>query len=64
MTARPLIPQPRGRFLKVKCEDCGAEQILYDRAATPVVCLVCGATLARPTGGLAEIEGEVLGAVE
>ena len=62
MTA-PQIPQPRGRFLKVKCEDCGGEQVVYDRAATPVVCLVCGATLARPTGGLAQIEGEVLGAV-
>jgi len=60
----PLIPQPRGRFLKVKCEDCGAEQVVFDRAATVVVCLVCGATLARPTGGLAEVEGEVLGAVE
>jgi len=47
----------------VKCEDCGGEQVVYDRAATPVVCLVCGATLARPTGGLAQIEGEVLGAV-
>jgi len=60
----PLIPQPRGRFLKVKCEDCGGEQIVFDRAASTVACLVCGATLARPTGGLAEIEGEVLGAVE
>ncbi|HYS71692.1 MAG TPA: 30S ribosomal protein S27e [Thermoplasmata archaeon] len=59
-----MIPQPRGRFLKVKCEDCGAEQIVFDRASTTVACLVCGATLARPTGGGAEIEGEVLGAVE
>ena len=59
-----MIPQPRGKFLKVKCEDCGGEQIVFDRAATTVACLICGATLARPTGGLAEIEGEVLGAVE
>jgi len=58
-----VIPQPRGRFLKVKCEDCGGEQIVFDRSATTVACQVCGATLARPTGGLAEIEGEVLGTV-
>jgi len=64
VTSSPLIPQPRGRFLKVKCEDCGGEQIVFDRAASTVACLVCGATLSRPTGGLAEIEGEVLGAVE
>jgi len=59
-----VIPKPRGKFLKVKCEDCGGEQIVFDRAATTVVCLVCGATLARPTGGIVDIEGEVLGAVE
>ncbi len=59
-----MIPKPRGRFLKVKCEDCGGEQIVFDRAASVVACLVCGATLARPTGGVADIEGEVLGAVE
>lgn len=59
-----MIPVPRGRFLKVKCEGCGGEQIVFDRAATTVVCQVCGATLARPMGGLAAIEGEVLGTVE
>ena len=59
-----MIPQPRGRLLKIKCEDCGSEQVVFDRAATTVQCQVCGATLARPTGGLADIEGEVLGAVE
>jgi len=37
---------------------------VFDRAATTVQCQICGATLARPTGGLADIEGEVLGAVE
>ncbi|MBI4416458.1 MAG: 30S ribosomal protein S27e [Euryarchaeota archaeon] len=59
-----MIPTPRGRFLRIKCEDCGGEQIIFDRAATVVACLVCGATLARPTGGKVAIEGEVLGAVE
>lgn len=59
-----MIPEPRSKFLKVKCMDCGNEQIVFDRAATSVACLVCGTTLAKPTGGLANIRGEVVGTVK
>lgn len=59
-----MIPQPRSNFLKVKCKDCSNEQIVFDRAATTVACLVCGATLAKSTGGLASVRGEVLGTVK
>ncbi|MCA1819239.1 MAG: 30S ribosomal protein S27e [Halobacteriales archaeon] len=41
----------RARFLKVKCGDCGNEQVAFNRPATKVNCLVCGATLAQPSGG-------------
>jgi len=58
-----VIPTPRSRFLRVKCPDCSNEQIVFDRASSIVACQVCGATLARPTGGKAAIRGEVLGAV-
>ncbi len=47
-------------FLKVKCLDCGNEQIIYIRASTEVRCEVCGATMAKPTGGKALIRGEVM----
>ena len=59
-----MIPQPTSKFLRVKCEDCGNEQIVFDRPSTVVLCQVCGATLAKPTGGKAVIRGEILGAVE
>lgn len=52
--------ETRSRFLKVRCRDCGNEQVVFDRAASVVICLVCGATLAEPTGGKAEIKAEVL----
>jgi len=55
---------PDSKFRRVKCADCGGEQVLYTRAATRVPCAVCGAALAEPTGGLAVIKGEVLGVVE
>ncbi len=56
-----MIPKPNSQFLRVKCEDCGNVQIVFDRAASVVLCQVCGATLAKPTGGKAAIRGEVLG---
>lgn len=58
-----MIPKPRSRFLRVRCPDCGNEQVVFDRPATTVACLVCGATLAKPTGGTAKLRGEVTGVV-
>ncbi len=50
-----------GTFLKVKCEGCKNEQVLFSKAAQPVSCLVCGAALAVPRGGKAELKAKVLG---
>ena len=47
-------------FIKIKCADCGNEQITFRKAATTVTCHVCGATLVKPKGGNAEIKGEVI----
>ena len=49
----------RAQFLKVKCPDCGNEQVAFNRPATKVNCLVCGATLATPTGGEATFKDVV-----
>ena len=43
------------KFHRVECRDCGSEQILFVRACTIISCNVCGATLARPAGGKAEL---------
>jgi len=53
-----------GSFHSVECPDCENEQTVFSKAATEVACAVCGHTLARPTGGKATIEGEVLETVE
>ena len=58
------LAKPKSHFLQVRCPDCGNEQIVFDRAATVVTCLVCGATMVRPSGGKAEIKGEVVKVVE
>ena len=45
------------KFLRVKCNDCENEQIVFDHASTRVKCSVCGSTLVEPRGGKAEIKG-------
>ena len=53
-------PKTKSHFLKVKCRDCGNEQPVFNKSQTVVTCLVCGASLLKPTGGLTEIKGEQL----
>ena len=53
-----------GSFYRVKCPDCENEQVVFGKAATEVACAVCGHTLAKPTGGNAEFQGEVVEVVE
>lgn len=52
--------QDRSKFLKVKCEKCRNEQIIFNRCATIIKCLVCETVLAEPTGGRANIHAKVL----
>jgi small subunit ribosomal protein S27e len=53
-----------GSFLRVECPDCENEQVVFEKTANEVACAVCGHTLARPTGGIADLEGEVVEVVE
>ena len=55
-----LIPQPLSRFLRVKCLNCGNQQIIFGCSATDVECLVCGKTLLHSTGGKARILTKIL----
>lgn len=47
-------------FVKIKCADCGNEQVTFSKASTPVTCSVCGKTLVKPEGGKAKINAEVV----
>lgn len=54
--------QSKTKFLLVK-HDCGNEQYVFDSVKTEVKCTGCKKTIAKPTGGLAEIIGKVTKAV-
>ncbi|HDM66891.1 MAG TPA: 30S ribosomal protein S27e [Thermoplasmatales archaeon] len=58
------VERPRSRFIRVRCRDCENEQVIFDKASTPVSCHICGSTLAIPRGGKAEIKGEILEILE
>ncbi|MDD4652405.1 MAG: 30S ribosomal protein S27e [Methanothrix sp.] len=52
------------KFVKVKCNDCENEQVIFAHASTVVKCLVCGRTLAEPTGGKADIKTTIVEVLE
>jgi len=59
-----LLPRPKSRFLRVKCPDCGNEQIIFSNATTKVSCNVCGTQLTEPSRGKAVIKGEIVATLE
>lgn len=54
------MKKTKSRFLKVKCNDCGNEQVIFGCAASTIKCLVCEKVLAVPTGGKTAIKTEIL----
>lgn len=58
------VVNPESKFLKVKCSDCENEQIIFGSASTIVNCVICGRTLAEPTGGQASIKTQILEVLE
>jgi small subunit ribosomal protein S27e len=48
------------RFIKVRCQSCKNEQIIFEGATTKVKCLICDDIIAEPKGGKAEIKARVV----
>ncbi|MBI4015287.1 MAG: 30S ribosomal protein S27e [Candidatus Aenigmarchaeota archaeon] len=61
---REIFQQTKSRFLKVNCSKCKNEQIIFNKAAQNVKCLVCGAALAESMGGKAAVKTKVLEVME
>ncbi|MBI2668745.1 30S ribosomal protein S27e [Candidatus Woesearchaeota archaeon] len=55
---------PKSRFIKVRCNKCKNEQIIFGCASTFINCLVCNKEVAFPTGGKAKIAARVLEVLE
>lgn len=57
---KEIIPKPRSMFIRVRCPDCGNEQIIFDRATRTVTCNLCGAIIGESTGGKILLRGEIV----
>jgi small subunit ribosomal protein S27e len=51
LKSRELVPISKSRFLRIKCLNCGAEQIVFGCATVEVKCFVCDKQLIQSTGG-------------
>jgi len=58
MEANKKIKQPTSKFIEVECVKCGEKSVVFNKAATKVVCAKCGDVLAEPMGGFAWIVGK------
>ncbi len=61
---RNKMRESDSKFIKIRCPKCKNEQILYGKASTIVLCLVCGKDLAEPTGGRTRVKARVLEVLE
>jgi len=55
---------PISKFVKLRCNKCKNEQIVFGKASSQVKCLVCGESLLEPTGGKSKIKARVLEVLE
>jgi len=63
VNTKTKIKLPASRFVEVECRKCGSKMVVFNKAATKVVCK-CGETIAEPTGGFARITGKVVKELE
>ncbi len=56
--------EPDSKFIKLRCPKCKNEQIAFGKTASLINCLVCGKSLAEPTGGKARVKARILEVLE
>jgi len=61
---RNRMQETTSKFIKIRCPKCKNEQIMFGKASTIVLCLVCGKELAEPTSGKARVKARVLEVLE
>ena len=50
----------KNRFIKVRCQACKNEQIIFEGSTTKVKCLICNAIIAEPKGGKAQLKARLV----
>lgn len=50
--------KPESEFIKVKCEECGNEQTVFNKPSKDVLCLVCDKIMVEATGGKGNVKAK------
>jgi len=50
----------KSKFIRVRCQACKNEQIIFEGATTEVKCLICNVVIAKPKGGKAELKAKLV----
>ena len=58
------IRESTSKFVKMRCPKCKNEQIMFGKASSKVICLVCGKVLAESTGGKSKVKARILEVLE
>ncbi len=58
------IRELTSKFIKIRCPKCKNEQIMFGKASSKVICLVCAKVLADPTGGKSKVKARILEVLE
>ncbi|MBD3209539.1 30S ribosomal protein S27e [Candidatus Woesearchaeota archaeon] len=59
-----IVKEPASKFIKVRCNKCKNEQIVFGKVSNDVKCLVCGKSLGGPTGGKTQFKARILEVLE
>ena len=54
------IPKTKTKFVKIKCDSCDNEQIVFSNPSRVVKCTVCAKELVEPKGGKGKPKAKVL----
>ena len=54
------VRESTSKFVKIRCPKCKNEQIMFGKASSKVMCLVCGKVLAEPSGGKSKVKARIL----
>ena len=64
MSLTTQLREPSSKFIKIRCPKCKNEQIMFGKASTDVMCLVCDKKLAESSGGKAKVKARILEVLE
>ena len=56
--------EPNSKFIKLRCNKCKNEQIVFGKPSSIIKCLVCGTNIAEPSGGKGKIKARILEVLE